>query len=81
LRWWLDFAGWRGFLELVAGEEARSRKAREYPKMAARHLVPLGAALRTGDPVGTDCGNDGEFHGPVPLALSIPYRDNINHSS
>jgi hypothetical protein len=49
--------------------------------MAARHLVPLGAALRTGDPMGTDCGNDGEFHGPVPLAVSIPYRDEINHSS
>jgi hypothetical protein len=59
--------------ELVAGEETRSREAGENAEMTARHLVPFGAALRIGDPVGAGCGDDGDFHGPVPLALSISY--------
>jgi hypothetical protein len=60
-------------LELVAGEETRSREAGENAEMAARHLVALRAALRAGDPMRTGCGDDGDFHWPVPLGLSIPY--------
>jgi hypothetical protein len=71
------FAGWRGVL--VAGEEARSREAGENAEMAARHLVPFRATLQAGDPVRTGCGDDWRFHGPVPLALSIPYGDSIHH--
>ena len=59
--------------ELVAGEETRSREAGENAEMAARHLVPFGAALRAGDPVGAGCGDDGDFHGDLPLGLSISY--------
>jgi hypothetical protein len=75
LRWWLefwaagllDFAGWRVFA-LVSGEEARSREAWEYAEMPARHLMPLRAALRTGDAMCTGYGNEGTIHhGPVPL--------------
>jgi hypothetical protein len=44
-----------------------------------RHLMPLGAALQAGNPVRTGCGDGEEFHGPMPLGLSIPYRDNGNH--
>ena len=58
---------------LVAGEETRSREAGENAEVAARHLVPFGAALRAGDPVRTGCGDDREFHGHLPLALSISY--------
>jgi hypothetical protein len=32
-------------LQLIAGEETRSREARENAEVAARHLVPLRAAL------------------------------------
>jgi len=63
-----------GCLELVAGEETRSRETRESAEMTARHLVPFRAALRAGDPRGTGCGDDGEFHWPLPLGLSIPHR-------
>ena len=66
-------AGGAGGVALVAGEETRSREAGENTEVAARHLVPFGAALRAGDPVRADCGDDGEFHEPLPLALSIPY--------
>ena len=69
-----------GVLALV-GEEARSRETGENAEVSARHLVPLRAALRVGDPVRTGC-NDRVFHGPSAfgsLALSIPYGDNINH--
>ena len=59
--------------ELVAGEETRSREARENAEMAAWHLVPFGAALRAGNPVGAGCGDDGDFHGHLPLGLSISY--------
>ena len=52
---------------LIAGEEARSRETGENPEMAARHLVPLGAALRDSDRVRTGDGDEGGFHGPVPL--------------
>ena len=52
---------------LIAGEEARSRQAGENAEMAARHLVPFGAALRACDPVSTSCSNDGEFHGALSL--------------
>jgi hypothetical protein len=65
---------------LVAGEETRSREAGENAEMAARHLVPLRAALRAGDPVCMGCGDDGVFHGPVPLGLSIPYGPSIRLS-
>jgi hypothetical protein len=66
-------------LELVAGEETRSREAGQNAEVPTRHLMPLGAALRAGNPVRTGCGDGEEFHGPVPLGLSIPYRDNGNH--
>jgi len=49
-------------LELVAGEETRSGEAGKNAEMAARHLVPFGAALRTGDPARLGCGDDGKFH-------------------
>jgi len=61
-----DFAGC-GVFELVAGEETRSREAGKNAEVAARHLVPLRAALRAGDPVSMGCGDDGDFHRPVPL--------------
>jgi len=58
-----------GLLEqaLVAGEETRSRKAGENTEVPARHLVPLGAALRACDTMRTGCGDGAEFHWPVPL--------------
>jgi hypothetical protein len=56
-----------GMLELVAGEETRSREAGENAEMAARHLVPFGAAQRAGDAVRPGCGDDGEFHGAFCL--------------
>ncbi|HEX3968389.1 MAG TPA: hypothetical protein VHW70_10520 [Edaphobacter sp.] len=77
MRWWLGVwipdsgfpdlpAG--GVFALVAGEEARSREAREHAEVAARHLVPLRTALRAGNAMCTGCGNEGRFHhGPVPL--------------
>jgi hypothetical protein len=49
---------------LVAREEARSREAGENAEMAARHLVPFGAALGADDRVRAGCGANGEFHGP-----------------
>ena len=49
---------------LVAGEETRSREAGKNAKVPARHLVPLGAALRAGGSVYPGCGDDGELHGP-----------------
>jgi hypothetical protein len=52
---------------LIAGEEARSRQAGENAEMAARHLVPFGAALRACDPVSTSCGYEREFHGALCL--------------
>jgi hypothetical protein len=54
-------------LELVAGEETRSREAGKNAEMAARHLVPFGAALRAGDPVRLGCGDNGELHGRFSL--------------
>jgi hypothetical protein len=63
----MDFAGWRVFA-LVAGEEARSREAGEHTEVPARHLVPLRAALQTGDAMCMGYGNEGAVHhGPVPL--------------
>jgi hypothetical protein len=49
--------------ELVAGEETRSGKARKDAEVAARHLVPFGAALWADDPARAECSADGEFHG------------------
>ena len=66
---------------LVAGEEARSREAGENAEVAARHLVPFGAALRAGDPVGAGCGDDGDFHGPLPLAEYTLQARKIDPSS
>jgi len=54
-------------LELVAGEETRSREAGENAEVAARHLVPFGAALRACEPMRAGCGDHGDFHGAVPL--------------
>jgi hypothetical protein len=67
--------------ELVAGEETRSREAGENAGVAARHLVPLGAVLRAGGPVRAGCGDGGEFHGPLPLGLSISYYNDFAHES
>jgi hypothetical protein len=53
----------KGFSELVAGEETRSRETGENAEMAARHLVPFGTALGAGNPEGTSCGHDSAFHG------------------
>ena len=69
----------REVFELVAGEETRSREAGQNAEVPTRHLMPLGEALGAGDPVRTGCGDGEEFHGPVPLGLSIPYRYNDNH--
>jgi hypothetical protein len=51
----------KGF-ELVAGEETRSREAGQNAEVPARHLMPLGAALRAGDPGRSGCGDGEEFH-------------------
>ncbi|HWW96236.1 MAG TPA: hypothetical protein VNY74_00990 [Edaphobacter sp.] len=68
-------------LELVAGEETRSREAGENAEVTARHLVPLGAALRAGDPVCMGCGDDGDFHGPCLWAEYTLQARKIDHSS
>ena len=56
-----------GVFKLVAGEETRSREAGENAEVAARHLVPFGAALRACDPVCMGCGDDGDSHRPFCL--------------
>jgi hypothetical protein len=61
---WRGFAGWCS--ELVAGEETRSREAGQHTQMAARHLVPLRAALESGDAVDPGC-RCGEIHGVLCL--------------
>jgi hypothetical protein len=59
-------------LQLVAGEETRSREARKNAQVSARHLVPLRATLRAGGSADPGCGDDEKIHKPLPLGLSIP---------
>jgi hypothetical protein len=47
-----------GGVDLVTGEEIRSREAGEDAEMAARHLVLSGAALGACDCVFPGCGDD-----------------------
>jgi len=58
-------------LPLVAGEETRSRQARQNAQVSARHLVSLRPTLQAGVS-DAGCGDDEEIHKPLPLGLSIP---------
>ena len=53
-----------GGMQLVAGEETRSRKAWQHTQMPARHLKPFGAALRVCSPEKVGDTEDGEYHEP-----------------
>jgi predicted membrane chloride channel (bestrophin family) len=58
-------------LQLVAGEETRSRQARQNAQVSARHLVSLRATLRAVVSADAGCGDE-VIHKPLPLGLSIP---------